>query len=266
MPLYRYIDIPKKTHFFCPFARRILRRGNGTGASASWGTIVLPYKYQVAETEEASFYHIKAVEQTAEGPMLLLELIDPTVEGNASAYTPVVFKRQNDAVTAVNVNGENVTVKKTSGSYTKTTAEGWTLVGVMEQTVFNVTDEAFAGKDIYYISNNKFWHATGKLTNNPFRAYIEHAASGSEPAVKALGIGVANSDDVTAVDDIRAADAVAVFIDHGALEVVVPHDMDVTVHALSGALVARKSVKAGGKVRIELPAGIYVVNGMKVII
>ena len=34
MPLYRYIDIPKKTHFFCPFARRILRRGNGTGASA----------------------------------------------------------------------------------------------------------------------------------------------------------------------------------------------------------------------------------------
>ena len=131
MPLYRYIDIPKKTHFFCPFARRILHRGNGTGASASWETIVLPYKYQVAETEEASFYHIKAVEQTAEGPMLLLELIDPTVEGNASAYTPVVFKRQNDAVTAVNVNGENVTVKKTSGSYTKTTAEGWTLVGVM---------------------------------------------------------------------------------------------------------------------------------------
>ena len=231
-----------------------------------WGTIVLPYKYQVAETEEASFYHIKAVEQTAEGPMLLLELIDPTVDGNASAYTPVVFKRQNDAVTAVNVDGENVTVKKTSGSYTKTTAEGWTLVGVMEQTVFNVTDEAFAGKDIYYISNNKFWHATGKLTNNPFRAYIEHAASGSEPAVKALGIGVANSDDITAVDGIPAADAVAVFIDHGALEVVVPHDMDVTVHALSGALVARKSVKAGGKVRIELPAGIYVVNGVKVII
>ena len=34
MPLYRYIDIPKKTHFFCPFARRILHRGNGTGASA----------------------------------------------------------------------------------------------------------------------------------------------------------------------------------------------------------------------------------------
>ena len=134
--------------------------------------------------------------------MLLLELIDPTVDGNASAYTPVVFKRHNDAVTAVNVDGENVTVKKTSGSYTKTTAEGWTLVGVMEQTVFNVTDEAFAGKDIYYISNNKFWHATGKLTNNPFRAYIEHAASGSEPAVKALGIGVANSDDITAVDGI----------------------------------------------------------------
>ena len=34
MPLYRYIDIPKKTHFFCSFARRILRRGNGTDASA----------------------------------------------------------------------------------------------------------------------------------------------------------------------------------------------------------------------------------------
>ena len=232
----------------------------------TWGTIVLPYKYQVAETEEASFYHIKAVEQTAEGPMLLLELIDPTVEGNASAYTPVVFKRQNDAVTEVNVDGENVTVKKTSGSYTKTTAEGWTLVGVMEQTVFNVKDEAFAGKDIYYISNNKFWHATGKLTNNPFRAYIEHTAQGDATAVKSLGIKVADNGDATAVDGISVDEAVAVFIDRGALEVVVPHDMDVTVHALSGALVARKSVKAGARVRIQLPAGIYVVNGVKVII
>ena len=129
-----------------------------------------------------------------------------------------------------------------------------------------MTDEAFAGKDIYYISNNKFWHATGKLTNNPFRAYIEHTAQGDATAVKSLGIKVADNGDATAVDDIRAADAVAVFIDHGALEVVVPHDMDVTVHALSGALVARKSVKAGGKVRIELPAGIYVVNGVKVVI
>ena len=60
---------------------------------------------------------------------------------------------------AVSVDGENVTVKKTSGSYTKTTAEGWTLVGVMEQMVLNVTDEAFAGKDIYYIE--KYGHTNG---------------------------------------------------------------------------------------------------------
>jgi len=39
--------------------------------------------------------------------------IDPTVDGNASAYTPVFFKRLNNAKT-VTVTGENITVKKGS--------------------------------------------------------------------------------------------------------------------------------------------------------
>lgn len=135
------------------------------------GTICLPYKMQLAENADAKFYHLKSVSSEE----VVLTPINPEEEGNASAYVPVVFIAK-DGKTSLTVTGENITVKKTSALEPNSTVEGWSMVGTMEKQVIDdvttLVDELGAQQYLYYFSGGKFWRATGKYTNNPFRAYI----------------------------------------------------------------------------------------------
>ncbi len=142
-----------------------------------WGTMVLPFKYQQASNATASFYHLSAISDEGGTKKLLLTAIQPEVEGNASAYVPVFFKRANDEVSVVTVTATDVTVKKSSTSMESATVDGWTLKGVMTETqaIDVATDVAWTDKNLYYISNNQFWHAIGEVNIQPFRAYLESA-------------------------------------------------------------------------------------------
>ena len=232
----------------------------------AWGTMILPFKYQQAETETARFFHIGSVEEDSEGKTtLVMTPIDPSVEGNASAYVPVVFMAKDNA-TQVEVTGENVTVKKVgkntswADSTVEGIADGWTLTGVMESTVIeNVTaDESYA---YYYISKDQFWHATGKLTTNPFRAYLTTAKSND-----ARSLRLATDDEPSMVKSLSADECLALFVSDGQLTVLAPQAMDVTVSNLGGSVVCRKQVQAGQRLDLQLPKGVYVVNGVKVIV
>lgn len=234
----------------------------------AWGTMILPFKYQQAETETARFFHIGSVEEDSEGKTtLVMTPIDPSVEGNASAYVPVVFMAKDNA-TQVEVTGENVTVKKVgkntswNDSTVEGIADGWTLTGVMEKTAFSVNDDAFAEKDVYYISKNEFWHAMGNLTTNPFRAYLTTAKSSNG----ARSIRLATDDDPSMVKSLSADECLALFVSDGQLTVLAPKAMDITVSNLGGSVVCRKQVQAGQRLDLQLPKGVYVVNGVKVIV
>lgn len=138
------------------------------------GTICLPYKMQLAENADAKFYHLKEVSSEE----VVLTPINPEEEGNASAYVPVVFIANDAAMTkkTLTVTGENITVKKTSALEPNSTVEGWSMVGTMEKQVIDdvttLVDELGNSQYLYYFSGGKFWRATGKYTNNPFRAYV----------------------------------------------------------------------------------------------
>ena len=71
------------------------------------------------------------------------------------------------------------------------------LHGTLEKLVFDdVTTDT--ENDYYYISNNKFMHATKKLTVNPFRAYFTMTKSSSAPS---NGFNIAVDDDsMTAIE------------------------------------------------------------------
>lgn len=230
-----------------------------------WGTIILPYKYQQSTTETASFYHLKSVDNDANGQKcFVLESIDPDTDGNASAYTPVFFKRANEQVSTVTVTGENITVKKSSADKTNSTVDTWTLVGTMEPLSFNVNDEAYHGKAVYYVANNTFWHATGSMTVNPFRAYVENASS-TEGTANAISIKV-DGEDVDVIGQLNARTAMALCTEKGGIRVTVPQDMLVEVYNAGGALISRASVRAGETFSAQLPAGVYTVNGVKVLV
>ena len=139
------------------------------GVTNDWGTMILPFNYQVSAAT-ANCYQLSAL--TGEGNEQKL-VLSPLTE--VDAYVPVFFKRAESAA-IVAVEGENVTVTKTTKkdlTMAATAVDGWTLKGVMETLKIDVTTEPWLGKNIYYISNNQFWHATGKVNIKPFRAYLE---------------------------------------------------------------------------------------------
>lgn len=135
-----------------------------------FGMMTLPFKHQDAENDDAAYYHINKVEDNN----ICLTPIDPAVDGNASAYLPVMFKRK-DGATSITVTGTDVTVKKsTSAAMSNSTCEGWTIMGAMGNT--SVTAD---GNSLYELADSKLGTVarTSSLTIAPFRAYLTTTAS-----------------------------------------------------------------------------------------
>ena len=224
-----------------------------------WGTIILPYKYQQASNETASFYHLSGVNEMSDGKLtLILTAINPSIDGNASAYTPVFFKRKSGSST-ITVDGENITVKKSTADKSSSTVADWTLYGAIEQTE-TVTDEY-----AYYVANNTFYQNDGSFTVNPFRAYIKY--SGLDLPAKTIGITDTDNDDIaSSLQTVSTDDCLAIFIDNGQISVGAPADMNVTITTIGGALVKSANMVKGSTISVSVPAGIYLVNGVKVLV
>ncbi|MBR1465995.1 MAG: CotH kinase family protein [Bacteroidaceae bacterium] len=224
-----------------------------------WGTIILPYKYQQASNETASFYHLSAVNESADGRItLLLMPINPDIDGDASAYTPVFVKRKGNAE-AITVDGENITVKKSTADKSSSTVADWTLYGAIEQTE-TVTDEY-----AYYVANNTFYQNDGSFQVNPFRAYIKY--SGLDLPAKTIGITADGDEDIaSSLQTVSTDDCLAIFIDNGQISVGAPADMNVAITTLGGARVKSANMAKGSTITVSVPAGIYLVNGVKVLV
>ena len=232
--------------------------------SNKWGTMVLPFKQQAAESETANYYHLSAVSGTGDEQTLVLTPIQPEIEDNASAFIPVFF-RAKEGVTTVSVTATNVKVKKSKADtdITNSTVAGWTLKGVMEQTVFNVgTGQADAGRNLYYISKDEFWHATGKLTMNPFRAYLE-ADTPSQAA--RFSIFAEDTAQPTAISQPTLSSVIAC-VEDGGVRLSGADGAQVRISTISGTLLLDSQLQAGQTLFVPLTSGVYVVNGNKVII
>lgn len=233
--------------------------------SNEWGTMVLPFKQQNAVTATANYYHLSEVSGTGEEQTLVLTPIQPEIEDNASAFVPVFFRAKESVPTTVTVTATNVKVKKSNAKtdLTNSTVAGWTLKGVMEQTVFNVgAGQADAGRNLYYISKDKFWHATGKLTMNPFRAYIE-TDTPSQAARFALFAD--DSAQPTAISQPTQGTVIAC-VEQGGLRLSGAAGAKVRVSSIGGSLLFDAAMGDGQSVFLPLAAGIYIVNGTKVMI
>lgn len=230
----------------------------------NWGTMILPFDLQKAENATARFFHLGeiATDDKGEPTTLVMTPIDPTVADNAAGYTPVFFMRKGNA-DVVEVTAQNVTVKKVGKevSWDNSTVEGWTLTGVMRPTTLDVTGDA--ANDYYYIKNNEFWHATGNLTTNPFRAYLTTAKA---PAGNSRSLRIALGGESSGVKELAVDNCLAIFGGHGELTVVAPRTMDITVSTLGGVVLRKARLQAGERMNVQTAKGVYVVNGVKVIV
>ena len=64
----------------------------------------------------------------------------------------------------------------------------------------------------------------------------------------------------------KATGTFAIFIDNGQISVGAPTDMNITVTTTGGALVKSARIAKGSTITVRVPAGIYLVNGVKVLV
>lgn len=222
-------------------------------AGESWGTLCLPFKVIPADCVGVKFYTISSVNDET---MVFKEAM------STGGYTPLVFRKTNDneaSITALNTSTGDISVKAVSKLVPEATEiEGWQFIGVAKQTRI----EYSADKNLYYISKDKFWHvASGALNLKPFRAYFEAPAS---MAAKTFSLSVVEND-ATSVNSISDK-KLAIFADNGSVTIVSPQSGDVSIYTVDGKLKANVCVEAGQSETLSLPAGVYVVNGLKFIV
>lgn len=133
--------------------------------SNMWGTICLPF----AVRSNANIQYYK-LEEVSEDRMLF----EPIIE--VETGNPVVFKLI--GTDKVSVSADNVTFcKEPRNTFFENI--GWNMRGSFATITLDPNDEKNQSKDLYYISNDKFWYNNASVPLYAFRGWFETAKSTS---------------------------------------------------------------------------------------
>lgn len=200
-------------------------------ADTNWGTVCLPFKLE--DNDDVTLFALASVNVDGEEGMMYFDHATKT-----GASTPLVFRKNQIGATSITFTGAlkngYVTVKETDGLTSNTSeeiADGWNFYG----NLYESKTKTFANDPgMYFISGDKFWHATGTLTIDAFRAYFSATAA---PQAARFRIGTADTDGIEAITADEA-------------DTQVSYDM-----------MGRSAGRQG-----SLTPGIYVINGKKTLI
>lgn len=154
-----------------------------TLAKDNWGTIVLPFV--PASTEGLEFYELKDMTK-ADGGSLSFQKVETVQAG-----VPYLFRNLSDySEFTLTASTSDLTL-----TATPQTASGFALTGSFQA----VKLDGKTNGNLYYLKDNRFYHATGNINVSPFRAYIE--GSGGAKAQSFMLI-IEDGDNITSVPGI----------------------------------------------------------------
>ena len=152
----------------------------------TWRTIVLPFK--PASTEGLKFYALQSMATGGEegGSLTFMKVNAP------DAGVPYLFRNEGESA--------DFTLTAEKPSIILETDEIGTTGFTMKGSFQSVQLDGASNKNLYYLKDNEFFHANGKINIAPFRAYIE--GNGAAPAKSFMLVISDNGDDVTAIPGI----------------------------------------------------------------
>ena len=212
------------------FIRSIIAKNNN-GSTNAWNTICFPFNMDA-----------QLIAETFGSNTRVMELSDVSVNGENATFqfaevdeikanTPYLMQTD-QAGTEFEFTGIDIT----PGTSTTKTVNGVQFVGTYTYPIVMANQ---GGTD-YYILNDQFKSSTGRTKIKGFRAYF-HVPEAT--GVKALSM---NIDGNTTAIDMTEGDAITS-----------PAD----IYSIGGQLIRRQATDTDG-----LPAGIYIINGKKLIV
>ncbi len=168
--------------------------------------------------------------------------------------------------------GESATGKYTADN--KTTNYSFTHKGTY--TGKEIANASTATETVFYFANNYFLDSktlsTGKsLKMLPFRSYYDYTGSGTGAGAKMTRFRIVfgeneENNNTNGISGVQRDADLAVIPGKGTITLMAKADKDVTIHAVSGITVDKCNLKAGDTRVVNVPAGVYVINGVKMIV
>ena len=128
-------------------------------------------------------------------------------------------------------------------------------------------------ENIFYFANNMFVSSADLITGGivniaPFRAYYATNGTGAGVRLSNLDIIFGEGEgDTDAIRTLRQNDlGMSIQAGRGQLTITAAEDSDVRIAAVNGISRGNLTVKAGETRTVSVPAGIYVVNGVKIVV
>ena len=137
---------------------------------------------------------------------------------------------------------------------------------------------SYAGQKVPY-TNNIFYFAKNEFVNSadyvyktdinvaPFRAYYNTSNTGNAKLMSfAILFEEGQGNETTGISTLKSNPDLMVVAGNGAITFTSTVDQNVRVNSVSGILVENSQLQAGETRTISVPAGVYVINGVKIIV
>lgn len=132
---------------------------------------------------------------------------------------------------------------------------------------------AKSGNYIFYYANDKFYNnqnltGAGDLFVSPFRSYYTYDGTNLAKMMNMFDVSFFEneSSETTEISDVNVETDLKAVGGYGSITLTASKDSNITIASLNGMSVERTTMKAGDVRTIQVPAGLYVVNGVKIMV
>ena len=207
-------------------------------------------------------------------------LTTSSTEANKPYMVEVLTAPTNEKISFIaSQKGANVVTSRVmdSNSYL---FKGETANGKIGQHVVSFTNYgSYSGqkldknRKIFYFSGNMYLCSKNLrpglnwLYVYPFRAFYEYTGGADAKDLNGMSINYDDSEgETTGIEYLQTRPDLAVQAGNGTITFTATADRKVNVYTVTGTLVNNISIKAGNTETINVPAGMYMVNGVKIIV
>jgi hypothetical protein len=203
------------------------------------------------------------------------------ISGVAAANTPYMVKVETapgDATLSfvISQSGSDIIATPVTTDYIFT---GETGTGTIQSGSYTFTNKAsYAGKkftdpqsqNIFYFAKNMYLCSRNlrpqlDLFAYPFRAYFTYTGP-NNAKFNSMDVVYGENDEVTGITNLEEKPDMAISTGHGTVTFTSSVDKTVILYGMNGMRIKEVSLKVGESRTISMPAGIYTVNGAKIIV
>lgn len=296
-PFYSPYKITVPAENYATYTRQITIPKNGKVANA---TLILPFSMDLQagrHTNRDGLCSFSVSKMNASNCLTIAEqangtshnyignaYFSPVTESKTEANVPYMVKVEtaptDNAISFIATQyGAEVISTKNSNMASDYTFKGESATGTIAGTTYNFTNYgSYSGKkvnkddQIFYFSGDMYLNSKNLRPNlqhvyvYPFRSYYKYSGSAGAKLMNAFNVLYGENELPTGIGEVTEKPDMAVIAGNGSLTFATTTDRQVQVFSTDGTTVNRLSMKAGETRTITLPAGIYIVNGKKIIV